>query len=49
MKLRNFDWENEEDFQEAFRPRKQHKIKKMKKSSKNKSDEGTSKLTDIDN
>lgn len=48
MKLRNFDWEDEEDFQAAFRPRKQHKIKKMKNSSKTKNSERTNKLTNLE-
>lgn len=46
MKLRNYDWEDESDFQAAFRPRKKNKIKKMKNSSKTKTSEGANSLTD---
>lgn len=46
MKLRNFDWDHEDDFQAAFKPRKQNKIKKMKKTSKTNNRENSNLFTE---
>lgn len=46
MKLRNVDWEDDDNYEELFHPRKNVKIKKMKVSSKKNKSERTNQITD---
>ena len=47
MRLRNVDWEDDENYDELFQPRKQVKIKKMKSSLKPEKSERASKTSEL--
>jgi len=46
MRLRNVDFEDDDQYDDLFQPRKQNKIKKMKSSKKPETRERTSKTTE---